>query len=931
MKRWKQSGVVRFFLLIVLSASVLMDVLAGMYLFVGKEYALSGKKGGNDFFVSQEGTSRLLDGYLRLLEEYMRIGNLITTDGEIDYNKEIMVSLLDDKRYTLQDLLKSPSSEGEAVEQFRGFIENFGQNCQEGKSYPWYTRYSFQVEKNLVLERNNIFQFCSPNAAPVTEKQLKNMKKYRKNMVAVSMDQGEEDAQKNKVLHFSFWGEEKDKLLFTARSSYEGYLMEYFPEYAKIYALEKIEESYRDSDRGVFFEAYSEYYKGEQEKGTEEEFFQKVKKSTRKYGELLPEGQRPWRVHKVPRSLREAKEFAVFLVETYQEMKYFFAKSNFVFGYENTKNIVITNHKKLWEEMKAEAAKGAAKPVSDSDRLMYAYFKGTAYAGVTNFLQDSFLMSGNILEKLREIGVNYSGASYLIGAGLDLRSTAQGKYGDAFAVHYKKSHQILQMLELGKDLSIGLVLTVVSFFLLACMYSEKSAEKETILKWHDRIWLEVQLLAVAVMAGMMRWVYKLWDGAADHILILFFGFFLAFLCCLCLGIFLSIMKRAKLHCGIQYSMIGLFVSEVVFRKLGLRKWIALMRKRFAFLPAKQKYICLFFVEFVVLFYFVASLFFIWFDTEVSVVSFFTSFSGIFFIALGIGFLGLLFVWQGKAWKNEEADLLLIEGMQKIMEGDFSSQLPDLEEAGYRKMLLGASVNGMGEALARAVEESVRSERMKTELIANVSHDIKTPLTSVLNYVDLMRQEKTDNEKIKKYLDVLERKAQRLKTLLEDLVEASKASSGVMELEIGTLNFNELIRQTNGEFEERFEERHLEPVLELPDENLYFRGDGRRVFRILENLYNNTAKYAMPYTRVYLSLVPEDGFLVFRMKNISASRLDISPEELTERFVRGDRSRTTEGSGLGLSIAKSLAELMGGAFSIELDGDLFCAVVSFPEG
>ncbi len=931
MKRWKQSGVVRFFLLIVLSASVLMDVLAGMYLFVGKEYALSGKKGGNDFFVSQEGTSRLLDGYLRLLEEYMRIGNLITTDGEIDYNKEIMVSLLDDKRYTLQDLLKSPSSEGEAVEQFRDFIENFGQNCQEGKSYPWYTRYSFQVEKNLVLERNNIFQFRSPNAAPVTEKQLKNMKKYRKNMVAVSMDQGEEDAQKNKVLHFSFWGEEKDKLLFTARSNYEGYLMEYFPEYAKIYALEKIEESYRDSDRGVFFEAYSEYYKGEQEKGTEEEFFQKVKKSTRKYGELLPEGQRPWRVHKVPRSLREAKEFAVFLVETYQEMKYFFAKSNFVFGYENTKNIVITNHKKLWEEMKAEAAKGAAKPVSDSDRLMYAYFKGTAYAGVTNFLQDSFLMSGNILEKLREIGVNYSGASYLIGAGLDLHSTAQGKYGDAFAVHYKKSHQILQMLELGKDLSIGLVLTVVSFFLLACMYSEKSAEKETILKWHDRIWLEVQLLAVAVMAGMMRWVYKLWDGAADHILILFFGFFLAFLCCLCLGIFLSIMKRAKLHCGIQYSMIGLFVSEVVFRKLGLRKWIALMRKRFAFLPAKQKYICLFFVEFVVLFYFVASLFFIWFDTEVSVVSFFTSFSGIFFIALGIGFLGLLFVWQGKAWKNEEADLLLIEGMQKIMEGDFSSQLPDLEEAGYRKMLLGASVNGMGEALARAVEESVRSERMKTELIANVSHDIKTPLTSVLNYVDLMRQEKTDNEKIKKYLDVLERKAQRLKTLLEDLVEASKASSGVMELEIGTLNFNELIRQTNGEFEERFEERHLEPVLELPDENLYFRGDGRRVFRILENLYNNTAKYAMPYTRVYLSLVPEDGFLVFRMKNISASRLDISPEELTERFVRGDRSRTTEGSGLGLSIAKSLAELMGGAFSIELDGDLFCAVVSFPEG
>lgn len=931
MKRWKQSGVVRFFLLIVLAVSVLMDVLAGMYLLVGKEYALSGKKEGNDFFVSQEGTSYLLDGYLRLFEEYMRIGNLITTDGEIDYNKEILVSLLDDESYTLQDLLKNPSSEGEAVEQFRSFIENFEQNCQEGKSYPWYTRYSFRIEKNLVLEENNIFQFCSPNAVPVTEKQLKNMKKYRKNMVVVSMGQGEEDAQKNKALRFSFFGEEQDRLLFTARSSYERYLMEYFPEYAKVYALKKIEESYGNSDRGVFFEAYRAYYKGEQEKGAEEEFFRKVKKSRKQYEELLPEGQTPWSVHKVPRSIREAKEFAVFLVETYQEMKYFFAKSNFVFGYENTKNILVTNNSKLWEEMKAYAEKGDAKPVSDSDRLMYAYFRGTAYAGVTNFLQDSFLMSGNVLEKLREIGINYSGASYLIGAGLDLRSTAQGKYGDSFAVYYKKSHQILHMLELGKDLSIGLVFTVVSFILLACTYSGESAEKGNLLKWYDRIWLEVQLLAAAVMAGMMRWVYRLWDRAADHILILFFGVFLAALCCLCLGILLSIIKRAKLHCGIRYSITGLFVTEVLFRKTGLREWAALMRKRFAFLPPKQKYVCLFFVEFVVLFYLAGSLFFIWFDTKTSVVSFFTSLPGIFFLVLAIGFLGLLLAWQGRAWKNEEADLLLIEGMQKIMEGDFSSQLPGLEEAGYRKMLLGASVNGMGEALARAVEESVRSERMKTELIANVSHDIKTPLTSVLNYVDLMRQEKTENEKMKKYIEVLERKSQRLKTLLEDLVEASKASSGVMELEIGTINFNELIRQTNGEFEERFEECHLELVSELPEENYYFQGDGRRVFRILENLYNNTAKYAMPYTRVYLSLTPEDGFLVFRIKNISASRLNISPEELTERFVRGDRSRTTEGSGLGLSIAKSLAELMGGAFAIELDGDLFCAVVSFPEG
>lgn len=274
--------------------------------------------------------------------------------------------------------------------------------------------------------------------------------------------------------------------------------------------------------------------------------------------------------------------------------------------------------------------------------------------------------------------------------------------------------------------------------------------------------------------------------------------------------------------------------------------------------------------------------------------------------------------------------MIIEGTQKIMEGDFSYQLPDMEAAGCRKVLLSDTVNGIGEALERAVEESVRSERMKTELIANVSHDIKTPLTSVINYVDLIKREDVQNEVVQKYIAVLERKSQRLKILIEDLVEASKASSGVMELEISTLNFNELIRQTNGEFDDRFEECCLELVSNIPEESLFFQGDGRRVFRILENLYNNTAKYAMPHTRVYVSLEREENFIVFKMKNISAAKLNITPEELTERFVRGERSRTTEGSGLGLSIAKSLTELMEGSFAIELDGDLFCAVVSFPE-
>ena len=931
MKRWKQSGLVRGFLLVVLAVSVLMDVLSGMYFAAGEEYAATGGKAGKDFFVSQEEVSAMLDGYIRLFEEYMQIGSLITTDGEIDYNKEILVSLLDDKCYTIQDLLKNPSSEGEAVEQFRAFMENFKQNCEEGKSYPWYTRFSLQMEKRIVLEDNNIFQFNSPNVVPVTQKQLNKMKKYQKNMVTVSVDKDGKDAKRSQMLHFSLYGEQEEKLVFTARSSYEEYLIEYFPDYAKIYYLGKIEEAYENSDKEMFSRAYQDYYEGEEKKGSEEEFYRKVGRSREQYREKLPESWMPWPVHKVPAGIREAKEFVVFLVETYQEMRYFFSRSNFVFGYENTQNLLLTNHPDLWEKMKAEAADGAGeKPVSDSDRLMYAYFKVSAYTGMTNFLQESFLMSGNVLEKLEEIGANYSNASYLIGVGLDLRGIADGKYGDSFAVQYEYSHQVLRMLRIGKFLGIGVIFTIISFFLLAFMYGGTMAGEKGVLKWYDRVWAELQLLAAGVMAGMVQWLSALWDRSAVPVLIWLFGLFMAVLCYLCLGIFLSIIKKARLHCGIRYSIIGLFLSEVLFQKMGFREWTARMKRRFAFLPAKQKYITLFLFEFIVFAYLAGSLLFIRLDKKVSIASFFTSLPGVVFVVLIIGFCCLLSFWQARAWKNEEADLLIIEGMQKIMKGDFGNQLPDLGEAGYRKMLLGDSVNGMGEVLERAVEESVRSERMKTELIANVSHDIKTPLTSVLNYVDLMKREGTENETMQKYIEVLERKAQRLKTLLEDLVEASKASSGVMELEIGTLNFNELIRQTNGEFEDRFEECHLELVSELPEENLFFQGDGRRVFRVLENLYNNTAKYAMPHTRVYVSLVLEGTALVFRMKNISASRLNITPEELTERFVRGDRSRTTEGSGLGLSIAKSLTELMEGTFAIELDGDLFCAVVSFPQ-
>ncbi|MDF2887616.1 MAG: integral rane sensor signal transduction histidine kinase [Lacrimispora sp.] len=243
--------------------------------------------------------------------------------------------------------------------------------------------------------------------------------------------------------------------------------------------------------------------------------------------------------------------------------------------------------------------------------------------------------------------------------------------------------------------------------------------------------------------------------------------------------------------------------------------------------------------------------------------------------------------------------------------------------------LAENINHISTGLETALQEKVRSERLKTDLITNVSHDIKTPLTSIINYVDLIKREKIQDPKIQGYLEVLEQKSQRLKTLTEDLVEASKASSGNLKLDMTSIDFVELIYQTNGEFEEKFSLRHLELVSTLPDETMLIEADGRYLWRVLENLYNNAFKYAMEHSRVYIDITKEEENILFTIKNISENPLNIHAEELTERFVRGDVARTTEGSGLGISIAKSLTELQGGQFKLYIDGDFFKASVAFP--
>lgn len=268
------------------------------------------------------------------------------------------------------------------------------------------------------------------------------------------------------------------------------------------------------------------------------------------------------------------------------------------------------------------------------------------------------------------------------------------------------------------------------------------------------------------------------------------------------------------------------------------------------------------------------------------------------------------------------------GIEKISGGEVDYKIP-INGLGDEQSDIAMKVNSIGEGLDAALEESMKSERLKTDLITNVSHDIKTPLTSIINYVELLKQENFEDPKIQRYLEVLEAKSQRLKTLTEDVVEASKVSSGNITLEFMNINLVEMIQQTSGEFEEKFKARGLKEVLTLPEGDAIIRVDGRRMWRVLENIYNNAAKYAMEGTRIYADLEVRDLSVVFNLKNVSEQQLNITADELTERFIRGDISRSTEGSGLGLSIAKTLTEMQGGRFDLYLDGDLFRVTITFP--
>lgn len=271
---------------------------------------------------------------------------------------------------------------------------------------------------------------------------------------------------------------------------------------------------------------------------------------------------------------------------------------------------------------------------------------------------------------------------------------------------------------------------------------------------------------------------------------------------------------------------------------------------------------------------------------------------------------------------------LQKGGEKLARGDFSSPIDTRYLIGDFKRY-GQELNDVQSGLEQAVQEQMKAEHLKTELITNVSHDIKTPLTSIVNYVDLLKKENMPSPAAREYIAVLDRQSHRLKKLTEDLVEASKASSGALNVELQPTDVNVLLSQIEGEYQERLAACHLTLVTQPPAPGTMIQADSRLLSRVMDNLVSNVCKYAMENTRVYVTAAVRDGQAVISFKNVSRDELNISPDELMERFVRGDASRHSEGSGLGLSIARSLVQLQGGTFALSIDADLFRADIVFP--
>ena len=476
---------------------------------------------------------------------------------------------------------------------------------------------------------------------------------------------------------------------------------------------------------------------------------------------------------------------------------------------------------------------------------------------------------------------------------------AEDDFMDAAEMHRMVDSYMPIVLGMGiACIVIGLIL----FILLMRVAGRRPGREEVVLNWHDKIPYDLYL---AIQAGLiilgiasilesvwyieqyLHWVNVLWmvgSGVACSI----FG----------VALLLTTVTRIKAR-TIFHNTIIWRLCKLIWRVV--KKMWNSAGKAIHALPLIWRVVVIFLIYVIgsAVFFLVKPLWFIW------------------------QVLALFFVccWAIQWRKIREVAGEIVAGKTDV-KIDTKKFYPDLKQHAEQ-------MNDLGGAIDNAVNERMKSERFKSELITNVSHDLKTPLTSIINYVDLLKKEEIENPTAQEYIEVLDRKSQRLKKLTEDLVEASKASTGALAVNKDDLDLVQLIRQALGEYEEKLTNAGLSLVTNLPESEIRVRADGRHVWRVLDNLLNNCVKYALEGTRVYLDAAAWNGNAVITVKNISRNPLNVPAEQLVERFVRGDESRTTEGSGLGLSIARSLTELQGGQFGLDIDGDLFKAKVTLP--
>lgn len=452
-------------------------------------------------------------------------------------------------------------------------------------------------------------------------------------------------------------------------------------------------------------------------------------------------------------------------------------------------------------------------------------------------------------------------------------------------------------------LAISIIIASIELIYLIYSLGHVKNKKEIYLSWLDKIPLEIlffgYLLLFATEAALLVICLSVIsvDVNLSIMLIMLVGYFSVLSALYGAG---TLLKRIKVHTFFKNSITYRVLKWTVQKYNNMKNTIASNKN----LGGK---IALYFIGIII----------------VSILI------GLIFREFGILLDIIFWIWcYYKIMKQVDKFKQIHDATEKIYKGDTSIKLDESIYTGVLKELA-VYINDIAGGFSNAIEENLKSERMKTELITNVSHDIKTPLTSIINYVDLLKQENIQNEKAKEYIEILDNKSQRLKKLIEDLVEASKASSGNIKINKEVLNVKELLNQVTGEFEDKFNKRGLNIISKLPEETVYIKADNRYLYRVLENTYSNVAKYAEENTRVYVDCIIEaEDTVAIYVKNISKEELNISADELMQRFVRGDKARNTEGSGLGLSIAKSLTELQDGTFNIYLDGDLFKVAIKF---